>query len=202
MANRLTVPHQWIENELSGFQWNREFTKKYKREISLRKPQATNLGRVTSFNTQNVNLLFFNLDTKIQKYGLFSPQDIYNPNECGLTTVQDAPLVYAKTGEKQVGKITSAEQGQLVTMIDAINMIGNHIPPHLVFLRVHFKHYMIKGIGNANLSGWSNDDVFYFYVECFIKFTKVSKEKKFCLLQIIMTHIFRIQLSNFLKNLA
>lgn len=71
MANRLTVPHQWIKNELSGLQWTRDFTKKYKKDISLRKPEATSFGRATSFNIQNVKLFFDNLDTAIKKYGLF-----------------------------------------------------------------------------------------------------------------------------------
>lgn len=37
MANHLTLSHQWIESELSCLQWTRDFTKKHKKEILLRK---------------------------------------------------------------------------------------------------------------------------------------------------------------------
>jgi hypothetical protein len=47
-------------------------------------------------------------------------------------------------------------------MIAAINAMGNHVPPMLIFPRVHFKDHMIIGapagsIGGANPSGWSNE---------------------------------------------
>jgi hypothetical protein len=57
--------------------------------------------------------------------------------------------------------VTSGERGINVTMIVAVNAIGNHVPPMLIFPRVHFKDHMLTvaptaSIGGANSTGWSN----------------------------------------------
>jgi predicted CDP-diglyceride synthetase/phosphatidate cytidylyltransferase len=49
--------------------------------------------------------------------------------------------------------------GVTVTMIIAVNAIGNHVPPMLVFPRVHFKNHMLTGaptasFGDANPTVW------------------------------------------------
>ncbi|XP_065677439.1 uncharacterized protein LOC136092810 [Hydra vulgaris] len=74
----------------------------------------------------------------------FDPYCIYNVDETGLTTVQKPVKVLAGKGSKQVGRITSAERGTLVTVCCASNAIGNSIPPPFVFPRVKFHDYMIK----------------------------------------------------------
>lgn len=103
--------------------------------------------------------------------GRFLPCYIYNFDECGLTTVQELLLVYAKVRRKTSWKHhIRRTRADGYTMIAAINAIGNHIPSHLVFPGVHFKNYMIgpPGItGDANPSGWSNDDFFYSYMNRF-----------------------------------
>ncbi|KAJ8912479.1 hypothetical protein NQ315_014579 [Exocentrus adspersus] len=59
---------------------------------------------------------------------------VYNvDDETALTTVQNPGKVLATKGQKQVGQITSSERGTLVTMVGAINAIGNTIPPLLMF---------------------------------------------------------------------
>ena len=58
-----------------------------------------------------------------------------------------------------MGQITSAERGVLVTMCGAVNVIGNAVPPFMIFPRVNMKDHMIKGappgtIGVTHKSGW------------------------------------------------
>jgi hypothetical protein len=57
----------------------------------------------------------------------------------------------------------------------------NHVPPMLIFPRVHFKDHMIIGapagsIGGANPSGWSNEVLFVKYLNHFIACEKPSTE--------------------------
>lgn len=59
-------------------------------------------------------------------------------DETGVTTVQKPNRVIAGRGFKQIGRITSAERGALVTMAVAVSAAGNSIPPFFVFPRAHF----------------------------------------------------------------
>ncbi|KAJ8927305.1 hypothetical protein NQ314_020255 [Rhamnusium bicolor] len=119
--------------------------------------------------------------------GKFEPSRIYNIDEMGITTVQQPPKILAPKGVKQIGGMTSAERGVLVTMICCINAAGNTVPPLFVFPRANFKNHMLKGapvgaIGAANKSGWSNEDVFFKYLQHFISHVKPTIEDKVILL--------------------
>lgn len=54
-------------------------------------------------------------------------------DETGVTTVQKPNKVVARKGLKQVGAITSAERGTLVTLAAAVSGGGNSVPPFFVF---------------------------------------------------------------------
>ena len=76
-----------------------------------------------------------------------------------LLCVQKPCRIVAKRGMKQVGFITSAERGTLVTVAFAVSAIGNSIPPFLVIPRVHFYDRFVSNgptgsNGAANPSGW------------------------------------------------
>ncbi|KAJ8964271.1 hypothetical protein NQ314_005021 [Rhamnusium bicolor] len=136
------------------------FMGRQNKSLSLQKPEPTSLSRPTSFNKTNVNKFFNNLGDIHCRFGPIPPERIWNTDEIALTTVQKPSKVVEILGEKQIGSVTSAERGQLVKLIAAINAIGNHIPPMLIFPLVHFKDFMTKRappgtIGVANRSGWS-----------------------------------------------
>lgn len=183
IANEKKIPENWIKEELAGVEWVRMFQSRHKSEISLRKPEATSLSRATSFNRSNIEMFFRILAEAHDRYGPFPPENIYNVDETALTTVQTPAKIYAPKGEKQVGSVTSAERGQLVTMIGGINAVGNSIPPFLIFPRVHFKTYMINGApsgtaGAATRSGWSCEETFETYLHHFIRHSRASRDNK------------------------
>ncbi|KAH9645944.1 hypothetical protein HF086_011406 [Spodoptera exigua] len=93
----------------------------------------------------------------------FEPQDIYNFDETGVTTVQKPDRVVARRGTRQVAAITSAERRTLVTLAFAANALGNAIPPMFVFPRIRYQEHFIRdgpvgSIGTGNPSGWMQDD--------------------------------------------
>lgn len=97
------------------------------------------------------------------------------------------PKILAPKGQKQIGGMISGGKDVLVTMICCINAAGNTVPPLFFFPRVNFKSHMLKGalpgaIGAANPSGWSNEDIFFKYLEHFILHVKPSLEDKDILL--------------------
>ncbi|KAJ8395927.1 hypothetical protein AAFF_G00026350, partial [Aldrovandia affinis] len=95
--------------------------------------------------------------------------------------------VVARRGFKQVGSLTSAERGTLVTLACAVSATGNSIPPYFIFPRVNFRdHFLNSGPpgsrGAANPSGWMKDVHFVDFLKHFTEHTKCSKEKPSLLL--------------------
>lgn len=186
-GNKKKIPDTWNEGEIAGEEWMRGFLKRHARELSIRKPEATSLSRMTSFNRTNVGLFYNNIKEVHRKYGPIPPEKIWNLDETGLSTVQGQSRIVAPKGVKQVGSATSAERGSLVTVICAVNAIGNSLPPMLIFPRVHFKERMLFGgpvgcIGTANPSGWSNEESFVKFLDHFLSSVKSSKEDRVMLI--------------------
>lgn len=173
----LKRPATWTENEIAGEEWFRSFMNRNP-SLSVRVAQATSLSRATSFNKVNVEAFYDNLQIVMDRH-TYEPQDIYNVDETGVTTVQKPDKVVARRGIRQVGAVTSAERGTLVTAAFAVNALGNTIPPLFIFPRVRYEDHFIRdgpvgSAGTANLSGWMQDESFLVFLEHFKKFSNAS----------------------------
>lgn len=111
----------------------------------------------------------------------FPPQNIFNMDETGVTTVQVPDRVVSRKGVKQVGRIVSAERGTLVTMAVAVSATGNLLPPFFVFPRKKFKKSFLIGgptgcSGAGNPSGWMNADQFVEFLAFFQSHVRATVE--------------------------
>lgn len=173
----LSRPPTWNKNEMAGEEWFRSFMRRNP-NLSVRAAQATSLSRATSFNKTNVDAFYNNLQIVMDR-DQFEPQDIYNVDETGITTVQKPDRVVARRGARQVGALTSAERGTLVTLAFAANALGNSIPPVFVFPRVRYQEHFIRdgpvgSVGTANPSGWMQEETFLVFLNHFKKHSKAS----------------------------
>ena len=124
----------WHANKMAGVDWLHGFLKR-RSEFGLRMSQATSFSRATSFNLTNVSPLFANFETVIRRHA-YKLRQIWNLDETGLTTVQKPGKVLTQKGLKQVGQITSAELGTLVTLVTlccCINAVGHALPLPIYF---------------------------------------------------------------------
>ena len=178
-ALKCKLPKSWEENKVAGYDWLKGFMGRHPK-LSLRSPEATSLGRATSFNKSNVDAFVHNLKSIYEQYKL-APDCIYNCDETGVSTVNTPPKVIAERGQKQVGQVTSAERGEQVTVLCTVNAIGNAVPPVFVFPRIRFKDIFLKGAPPGSLAltsktGWMSSDLFLQSLEHIIQHTKCSKD--------------------------
>ena len=182
----LDVPGNWSKQLSAGEDWFSGFMRRHRSEVSVRTPEATSLSIASSFNRINVDLFFDNLESVCRRYN-FGPQSINNIDETGLTTVQNPCKVVAPKGIKQIGSITSAERGTLVTLCCAVNALGHAMPPMFIFPRVRYSDRMVDGgpagcIGVCHESGWMTQENFLTFMKHFVLHSKSSIEHPVLLL--------------------
>lgn len=129
---------------------------------------------------------FENYTFALQKYK-FKPEQIYNLDETGVTTVLKPVKIVSTKGKKQVCQISSAERGKLTTFVGIISAVGSALPPVYVFPRTRNPdEYLIdapiSSLALGNHSGWMTGDLFLRVLEHIKQQTNCSIENKILLL--------------------
>lgn len=181
VKHELKMPSSWTETGLAGVDWFTSYLKR-NNDLTIRKPEATSLARAMNFNKANVKSFMDKYDSVLQKYK-FEAQHVYNIDETGITTVQAPNKIVAAKGKKQIGAITSAERGNLVTMCFSVNAVGNSVPPMFIFPRVNYHEHFVRGgptgcIGTANKSGWMQGSDFFLFMKHFANHVRPTTERK------------------------
>lgn len=185
IRKNIKIPKQWDVTKMGSRDWFSNFMKR-NHTLSIRVPEATSHARAVNFNRPNVTKFFDNLARAIEK-DKFEPANIYNVDETGVTTVQRPSKIVSTKGTKQVGAVTSAERGTLITLCVAVNALGNTIPPMFLFPRKRFKPFFmtnapVGSIGEANGSGWLDADTFFIYIKHFAKHARPSLQNRILLI--------------------
>ncbi|XP_030752233.1 uncharacterized protein LOC115879477 [Sitophilus oryzae] len=159
---KLAMPPHWKDKQMATEDWFSRFMKRHP-QLSLRCSQPTSLSRATSFNEGN------------------------NVDETGITTVQKPNRIVTKKGTRQVGALTSAERGTLVTLTCAVNAVGNVVPPMFIYPRIRYQEHFIRdgpigSTGTGNASGWMQDTEFLKYLQHFQKYASATIDHRVLLL--------------------
>lgn len=165
----------------AGKKWLSKFLKRHGNLLSVRKPTGTSFARAKGFNKESVGRFFDLLMHEFENH-MFPSDRVYNVDESGLSVVQSKiPHVIGRKGKRQIGSMTSAERGSLVTGIFCMSASGTFIPPFLIFPRKKFSPQLMKGapvgsVGICHPSGWVQTYIFTDWFKHFISKTKPSKE--------------------------
>ena len=121
------IDHPFNDNKkMAGKDWLSSFMKRH--ALTVRLPQATSILRMVGFNKPKVQE-FYNVYQQLLSDRGYKPTSIFNMDETGITTVQKSGKVVAQKGIKNVSRATSAERGQLVTVICTMSASGYYVPP-------------------------------------------------------------------------
>ena len=185
LINGLKMPETWESNHMAGEAWLSGFLSRHP-NLAIRTPEATSLARAAAFNKPNIAKFFDILNGVVTKHNIVG-RNILNLDESGITTVQKVPKVISQKGSKQVGQVTSAERGELVTICGIISATGQSIPPAFVFPRKNYRDIMLNGapegsLGLVSESGWMTAEIFLQVMEHVVRHTQASRENQVVLI--------------------
>lgn len=188
LARKNNIPHPFsLLRQSAGKDWLHHFRMRHKNVLSLRRPTGTSYARALGFNKENVDTFFDLLETLMETHN-YSASQVYNVDETGLTIVQTRnPEVFSLRGKRQVGSMTSAERGSLITSVLCISASGNFVPPLLIFPRKNASELLKKGsppgtIFSFHPSGWIQMDIFTQWFKHFLKHVTPSAENPILLI--------------------
>ncbi|KAG5875200.1 hypothetical protein JTB14_033893 [Gonioctena quinquepunctata] len=103
---------------------------------------------------------------------------IFNTDETGCSTVLALPKIIAEKGSKQIGQVTSAVRGMLVTTLFHVCCKWYYTS---IFPRVNYKDLMFSNgpsgaLGSAHVSDWMTENNFVEAMEHFISHVKPSEK--------------------------
>jgi hypothetical protein len=94
--------------------------------------------------------------------------------------------------KKEVISLTSAERGNIITVVACMNATGTHVPPLIVFPREkNFKEELMDGapagsISAGHPSSWIQTDLFTKWFHHFVHFVKPTADNPVLLIVLII----------------
>ncbi|XP_067627379.1 uncharacterized protein [Eurosta solidaginis] len=188
IAMKNNIPNKFIIlKKCAGKDWLYGFCKRHSETLSLRTTTGTSFDRAKGFTRKNVASFYNLLENEYVKHN-FSATRIWNVDETGLSVVQSRqPKVIAQKGKRQIGAMTSAERGSLITVITCMSAGGSFVPPYFIFPRKNNHPLLMKyappgAKSSCHLSGWVQIPIFTNWFKHFLEFTKPRKEEPILLI--------------------
>ena len=178
VQNKIPNPFS-VAKEAAYKDWFKCFVKRHSNKLSLRQPTGTSTTRATGFGKEQVAVFFHLYEKELAAHG-YPPSRIFTINETGLTVVQKKqPEILALKGKCQIGALTAAERGSLVTVIVCVSASGMFVPPQIIFPRKNASHLLTRGAPPGTIFKYQpsvliNCEIFVEWFEHFVSVTKPS----------------------------
>ena len=97
------------------------------------------------FTSDNLARFFDSYESELRKVN-HQAHIIFNVDATGITKVQHRHSKdVSMRSKKEVASLTSAERGNLITVVTCMNATGKYMPPLIVFLRKNMKEELMDG---------------------------------------------------------
>lgn len=205
-------PGQHPFNERAGKKWYYNFLRRFP-ELSLRTPELTSMARIKGFSRTRVKRFFEKLTELADKFH-FGPEQVFNVDETGISTVQKTVRkIVGQRGKRQVGGVKSAERGTNSTAVCCVNVTGNYVPPMLNFKMSNKNQKEVPSaleigkprgsIVRISDSGYIHKELFLEWLRHFKNHINCSIERPVLLLLLLnghTTHLKNLQAINFCRE--
>ena len=152
------------------------FYKRWKSELSKRKPENLTLARAIACNETVVNQWFVMLEKWLVELEITCrPEQIYNADESGFNTDPAAvDKVFCRRGAKNSVRIIGGSGKECYTVLECCNAMGDFIPPYILYKAQNlYTEWCVNGPTDAGFniteSGWMEEHAFYAWICHFVK---------------------------------
>jgi hypothetical protein len=149
VQNKIPTPFS-TATETADKDWFKRFMKRHSDKLLLRHPTGTSTARATGFSKEQLGIFFGLYEKELAAHG-YPTSRIFNVEETGLTVVQKKQKILALKGKRQIGALTAAERGCLITIIAYISASGIFVPPLIIFPRKNANHLLTRGAPPGSL---------------------------------------------------
>ena len=127
LAKRNGLKHPFKQEPSAfGKKWLRSFLEGHA-TLSLRTPEDISAARVKGFTSKNIARFFDIYESELRKVN-HPAHRIFSVDETAITTVQHKhSKVVSMRGKKEVASLTSAERGNLITVVTCMNATGTYV---------------------------------------------------------------------------
>lgn len=174
-----------FKNNQPGHDWFLAFRKRWKTELSMRKPEILTVARAKS-TTYEVHRNFMNFIGKSYvDLEITQPEQVWNCDETGMNTNPTrGQLVLARRGAKDVFHLAPNEGKAQFTVMFCGNAAGNMLPPFIIFKGKEIRTSMVEsgppGAGYCTSeSGWMDKRSFREFVKFLIDCLKDEPKPAF-----------------------
>ena len=161
-----------------GRDWYENFMKRWRNELSLRKPELLTLNRALACNKPVVDAWFTLLSNKLTQLGLTDkPSQIFNCDESGLSTNPGMSKIITKRAFKKPVQVIPGSGKEQFTIL-ALASATQHYPPFVVFAGKNLYDVWMAGGPDGALygtseNGWMDTNLFTnWFKQGFLKWTK------------------------------
>ena len=194
---------------MAGRTWFKYFLRRNP-EVKAKMSQNLSIAQAMGANSVQINKFFDELRNWLTQWKLeYSPNSIWNVDECGLGDVPKTQKVLGITGERPFQTVAD-EKAQNTTLVNYISAGGVAMKPMIVFKNAAIKKEWREAAPSGyfirpSSSGYINSKIFYEYGEEFVKFLKganilTGNNRVLLLMDLHKSHLFNYGFMRMMKE--